>query len=46
MIAKNVFEALGATTYVINNNPDGTNINVNCGSTYNLPAELRESRGP
>jgi phosphoglucosamine mutase len=34
MIAKNVFEALGATTYVINNNPDGTNINVNCGSTH------------
>ena len=34
MIAKAVFEALGAQTYVINNTPDGTNINVNCGSTH------------
>lgn len=34
MIAKNVFDALGATTYVINNDPDGTNINENCGSTH------------
>ena len=33
-IAKNVFDALGAKTYVINNNPDGTNINTNCGSTH------------
>lgn len=33
-IAKNVFDALGATTYVINNEPDGTNINTNCGSTH------------
>ncbi|MCQ2491687.1 MAG: phosphoglucosamine mutase [Lachnospiraceae bacterium] len=32
-IAKNVFNALGAHTYVINNWPDGTNINRNCGST-------------
>lgn len=33
-IAKNVFDALGAKTYVINNQPDGTNINTNCGSTH------------
>ena len=33
-IAKSVFEALQAKTYVINNNPDGTNINTNCGSTH------------
>ncbi len=34
MIAKNVFDALGAKTYVINNEPDGLNINTNCGSTH------------
>lgn len=34
MIAKNVFDALGAKTYVINNQPDGTNINMHCGSTH------------
>lgn len=34
MIAKNVFDALGAKTYVINNEPDGYNINTNCGSTH------------
>ena len=33
-IAKGVFDALGAKTYVINNHPDGTNINMNCGSTH------------
>lgn len=33
-IAKNVFDALGARTFVINNNPDGTNINTECGSTH------------
>ena len=33
-IAKNVFDALGAKTLVINNEPDGTNINANCGSTH------------
>jgi len=33
-IAKNVFDALGARTYVINNNPDGININTDCGSTH------------
>lgn len=34
MIAKNVFDALGAQTFVINNNPDGLNINLNAGSTH------------
>ncbi len=33
-IAKSVFDALGAKTYVINAEPDGTNINTNCGSTH------------
>ena len=33
-IAKSVFDALGAKTYVIHNDPDGTNINKNCGSTH------------
>ncbi len=34
MIAKAVFDALGAQTYVINNEPNGTNVNVNAGSTH------------
>ena len=33
-IARLVFEALGAKTYVINNEPDGLNINTNAGSTH------------
>ena len=33
-IAKNVFNALGAKTYVMNDAPDGYNINTNCGSTH------------
>lgn len=33
-IAKAVFDALGATTYVINAEPDGFNINNNAGSTH------------
>lgn len=33
MIAKSVFDALGAETYVINAVPNGININENCGST-------------
>ena len=33
-IAKNVFDALGAKTYVINADPDGYNINTNAGSTH------------
>lgn len=34
MIAKSVFDALGADTYVIGNKPDGLNINLDCGSTH------------
>ena len=34
MMAKSVFDALGATTYVINNTPDGLNINRDAGSTH------------
>ena len=33
-IAKNVFDALGAETHVINNAPNGLNINTDCGSTH------------
>lgn len=33
-IAKSVFDALGAKTYVINAEPDGYNINTNAGSTH------------
>ena len=33
-IAKSVFDALGAETYVINNSPNGSNINDNAGSTH------------
>ena len=33
-IAKNVFDALGAETHVINNEPNGLNINTDCGSTH------------
>ena len=33
-IAKSVFDALGAKTYVINASPDGTNINRDAGSTH------------
>ena len=34
MMAKSVFDALGADTHMIANNPDGLNINVDCGSTH------------
>lgn len=34
MIAKSVFDALGAETYVIHNQPNGLNINMDCGSTH------------
>lgn len=34
MIAKSVFDALGAKTYVINASPDGVNINKDAGSTH------------
>ncbi len=33
-IARSVFDALGAKTYVINDHPDGYNINTDCGSTH------------
>ncbi|MBQ9247948.1 MAG: phosphoglucosamine mutase, partial [Ruminococcus sp.] len=33
-IAKGVFNALGAKTYVMNDSPDGYNINTDCGSTH------------
>ncbi|MCR5104934.1 MAG: phosphoglucosamine mutase [Eubacterium sp.] len=33
-IAKGVYDALGAKTYVMNDNPDGYNINTDCGSTH------------
>ncbi|MCR5174048.1 MAG: phosphoglucosamine mutase [Oscillospiraceae bacterium] len=33
-IAKAVFDALGARTFVMNDSPDGFNINTDCGSTH------------
>lgn len=45
-IAKAVFDALGATTYLINANPDGLNINENAGSTHidGLQKLVRENK--
>ncbi len=34
MLAKSVFDTLGAKTYVIGNQPNGLNINRDCGSTH------------
>ena len=34
MMAKSIFDTLGAETYVIGNTPNGVNINNNCGSTH------------
>ncbi|MCQ2512842.1 MAG: phosphoglucosamine mutase [Lachnospiraceae bacterium] len=34
MIGRAVFDALGAKTQVINNQPNGLNVNTNCGSTH------------
>ena len=46
MIAKSVFDALGAKTYVINAEPDGININVNSGSTHiDMLAEYVRAKG-
>ena len=44
-IAKSVFDALGAKTYVIHSEPDGTNINRDCGSTHieHLQAYVKEN---
>ena len=39
-IAKSIFDALGADTYVIGNRPDGFNVNVDCGATH--PETLRQ----
>ena len=33
-VAKGVFDALGAKTYVMSNDPNGFNINTDCGSTH------------
>ncbi|MDD4689005.1 MAG: phosphoglucosamine mutase [Eubacteriales bacterium] len=43
-ISPKVFENLGAKVTVINDSPDGTNINLNCGSTHmgNLQALVKE----
>ena len=45
MMAKAVFDALGADTYVVANRPDGLNINVDCGSTHigNLQKLVKEN---
>ncbi len=45
-LAKSVFDALGAKTYVINAEPNGTNINVECGSTHidSLKEFVKENR--
>lgn len=44
-VAKGVFDALGAKTYAIGMNPDGTNINDGCGSTHieKLQAFVKEN---
>ena len=46
MIGRAVFDALGAKTYVINDAPDGVNINTGCGSTHieGLRAYVRENK--
>ena len=45
MMAKAVFDALGADTYVVGNTPDGLNINKDCGSTHieNLQKLVKEN---
>ena len=45
-IAKGIFDALGAKTYIINDEPDGTNINMDCGSTHieHLQQFVREKK--
>ncbi len=46
MIGRAVFDALGAKTYVINDKPDGVNVNLRCGSTHieGLQQYVRENR--
>ncbi len=41
MISPRTFRRLGAEVYVINNQPNGLNINVDCGSTH--PAQLQKA---
>ena len=45
-MAKNIFDTLGAETFVINNRPDGLNVNENCGSTHieGLQALVKEQK--
>ncbi|MBR2452470.1 MAG: phosphoglucosamine mutase [Clostridia bacterium] len=45
MLAKNIFDTLGAETYVIGNQPNGFNINYDCGSTHidNLCALVKDN---
>ncbi len=44
-MAKSVFDALGADTYVVGNTPDGCNVNIGCGSTHieNLVKLVKEN---
>ncbi len=44
-VAKGVFDTLGAKTYAIGMEPDGTNINADCGSTHieNLQKYVKEN---
>ena len=46
MIGRAVFDALGAKTYVINDKPDGLNVNLHCGSTHieGLQQYVRENK--
>jgi len=46
MLAKNIFDTLGAETFVINNSPNGVNINTDCGSTHieGLCSLVRENK--
>ncbi len=46
MLAKSIFDTLGAETYVIGNTPDGLNINLDCGSTHigKLQELVRENK--
>ncbi len=46
MIGRAVFDALGAKNYVMNNTPDGVNINLNAGSTHieGLQKYVRENK--
>ena len=45
-IAKSVFDALGAKTYVIGNEPNGLNINEQVGSTHIETLQARKDREP